>query len=71
MEALDEQRIGCNRKDLRAPCKDCRKRHHLCHSDCEDYTSWQDLNKAKKEWLRQHQHPAPYDHYEMRRKKYK
>ena len=25
---------------MNAPCKDCSKRHHNCHSQCEDYKAY-------------------------------
>ena len=25
---------------MKAPCKDCTKRHVSCHCDCEDYKQW-------------------------------
>ena len=36
---------------LVAPCKDCKDRHRLCHSDCEKYIEFRkaktDLNNLK------------------------
>nr|DAL29972.1 MAG TPA_asm: hypothetical protein [Caudoviricetes sp.] len=31
---------------MRAPCKDCLKRHPLCHDRCETYRHWKE-EKAK------------------------
>lgn len=31
---------------MRGPCKDCPKRHLLCHDQCEAYRNWKE-EKAK------------------------
>ena len=31
---------------MRAPCRDCLKRHPLCHDQCEAYRRWKE-EKAK------------------------
>lgn len=33
---------------MKGPCKNCTKRHELCHSSCKEYAEWKKhLEKAK------------------------
>lgn len=32
---------------VNAPCKECKERHHKCHSTCEMYIEWTEKRKEK------------------------
>ena len=34
---------------MKAPCKDCPKRHPSCHAECEDYIAFDNYNKKRRE----------------------
>lgn len=34
---------------MKAPCKDCEKRHPNCHSECEAYQAYDRENKARQQ----------------------
>lgn len=69
MDGLCEKRMGTRRKDLLPPCKDCAEKTPGCHDSCNRYGAWQVQNERKRAWERQHNQAAPYDPYEMRRRK--
>ena len=33
---------------MTAPCKDCRERHHGCHSECEKYLAFSKENEERR-----------------------
>ena len=39
--------------ESRAPCKDCPKRHPLCHDQCEAYRRWKEERAKEAAYTRQ------------------
>lgn len=38
---------------MRAPCKECTKRHATCHADCEEYKKFVKENRELKDQIQQ------------------
>jgi hypothetical protein len=54
---------------MKAPCKDCTKRHPNCHSECEDYIAFDNYNKMRR--AERVKHIADNDHSPNRAKREK